>query len=289
MMEQTKNAATIMYNDPQLREKVRRAYTGLDHRLPSGVKPEHTAALLAFVFLVIIWQLGVVRTIFVLSFILLVGSVALPDILSGASAKVIARNFPHRWKENLVKTTGLSWITDKMALGCLILLLLFVGKTLITPSGSNRVTPKYSSSTLDLENSLQSTTDPIPSMANQWTIDDIYKMGFDDATEGLKYGDSLANIPSDISITHAPPQRTASSFSHNDDVNWNNIPESKKSKFGFGSAMALFAIGRVIKDMGFTSDGRFDVQLLSANVKNMEPWKAGLFMLAIYRVISVFF
>ena len=93
-IQELKIADTVMYNDPFLREKFKKAWTDVDRRLPSGVKPEHLAGFLLTVALIIIWKLGVVKTIFVTSFLLLIGSVTLPDILNGAPLKVVAFNFP---------------------------------------------------------------------------------------------------------------------------------------------------------------------------------------------------
>jgi hypothetical protein len=65
-------------------------------------------------------------------------------------------------------------------------------------------------------------------------------------------------------------------------------PPTPKSKFGIGTAFSLFAVGRAVKEMGFTGEGRFDSRLFLANLRMMEPWRIGLMALAVWRVVSAF-
>ena len=81
-------------------------------------------------------------------------------------------NFPKRFKENLVQTTGFTWITDRMAIGCLVLLFLFIGKALIAAGERMDLDLGYAS--MPLSNTADDT-----GITKQWTIDEIYKMGLE--------------------------------------------------------------------------------------------------------------
>jgi len=283
-----KHAATTLYNDPQTRAKVRQVYAEAQRRLPPGVKLEHAAGGAVLLIFVIVYMLGITRSIFFGSIICMLCAVALPDILSGAGPKVVARNFPARWREMLVESTGLSWITERMAMSLLVMLLLFFTRALIF-KGS-------------MESARSGTSSPYNAPVNgglspestvKWSMEDVYKLGFDDATQGNDYRQSLP-VDHD-SIGHFVSRSPATVTIDDEDMDWTNYepsspppPPEKNGGFGFGTLMSLFAIGRVVKDMGFTADGTFHPSLLIANVRMMAPWKLGFLGLAIYRVITSF-
>jgi len=277
-----KLVATTLYNDPQTRAKVRQVCNDAQRRLPPNVKLEYAAAGIVLSLFVVVYVLGMSRSVFLGSIIGIVGAVALPDILAGAGFKTVARNFPSRWKETLVESTGFGWITERMAMGGFVFLLMFSARGLMI-SGASK--PTTHSGTTSLNGGVSSDS------AVKWTMEDVYKLGFDDASQEKDYRQSLPVGHEHIGHFVSKSRNLASE--DDEDMDWTNYeptspPPQKKGGFGFGTVMSLFAIGRVVKDMGFSPDGQFDHNLLIANVKMMEPWKMGFMGLAIYRVISSF-
>jgi len=189
-VEEMKRAATTLYHDPQTRASLHRAYDRARRRLPAGVKPEHAAGLLLLLLLFV-----VVRTFGFPN----PNSVALPDVMSGAEAKATALNFPRRWRDTLVETSGFGWITLRMATGTLVALLLLSGKVLVGSSGGGggggkrlNVPPAASVSPDD------------GGGAVKWTVEDVYKLGFDDAVREEEYGRSLISCLIIIKSTLTP-------------------------------------------------------------------------------------
>jgi len=285
-----KQAATTLYHDPQTRAKVRQVYQEAQTRLPPGIKLEYAAGGIALSLFLFIYLVGFTRFLFLSSLIGILGAVALPDILAGVGPKGIARNFPSRWREMLVESTGFGWITERMAMGGLVFLLLFSARGLVLGGGGgggSKMSQSNAPYNAPVNGGLSS-----ESMV-KWTMEDVYKMGFDDATNGKDYRQSL---PEDHdSIGHFAPKSSRKTMATDDeDMDWSNYEPSnppssqKKGGFGISTVMSLFAVGRVVKDMGFNQDGNFDAPLLVANVRMMQPWKLGFLGLAIYRVIASF-
>jgi len=280
-----KNAANTLYNDPQTRAKVRQVYGEAQRRLPPGVKLEYAAAGIALSLFAVVWLVGFTRCMFIGSIIGIVGAVALPDILAGVGPKVIARNFPSRWRQMLVESTGLGWITERMAMGGLVFLLLMSARGLM--AGVSKPQPPQSRTPFNAPVGGGLSSESV----GKWTMEEIYKMGFDDSTQGKRY---LQSLPVDHDSIGHFVSKSRSTMADEEDMDWadyeaaNPPPPQKKGGFGIGTVMSLFAIGRVVKDMGFSADGNFDVNLLVANVKMMDTWKLGLLGMAIYRVVSSF-
>lgn len=282
-----KHAATTLYHDPQTRAKVRQVYDEAQRRLPPGVKLEYAAGGIVLSLFAIVYMVGFSRSVFIGSIIGIVGAVALPDIVAGSGPKAVARNFPSRWRQMLVESTGFGWITERMAMGLLLFLLLFSARGLMV-GGSSKPTHSGTSSPYNapLSEGLSSES------AVKWSMEDVYKLGFDDASQGNDYKQSLPVDHGSIGY-FVSKSRNAAAIDE-EDMDWTDYepnsppPPEKKGGFGFGTVMSLFAIGRVVKDMGFSPDGNFDHNLLIANVRMMEPWKMGFLGLAIYRIISSF-
>lgn len=295
-VEEMKRAATTLYHDPQTRASLHRAYDHAQRRLPDRVKPEHAAGLLLLLLFVVVRTFGFHRTFFLFSILGLLGSVALPDVYSGAGAKATALNFPRRWRDTLVEASGFGWITQRMATGALVALLLLSGKVLVGSSGGGSgggkrtnvppvapASPGYASPS----------TDDDGGAVGKWTVEDVYKLGFDDAARAEEYGRSL---PADHNALGYFASRSGVGTTPlsipSDDVylsmdDYDTPSAQKKGGFGIGTAVSLFAIGRTVKELGFVG-GRFDPALLVANVKSMETWKLGFMGLAVYRVVSTF-
>eukprot|EP00553_Chaetoceros_curvisetus_P011260 CAMPEP_0204634746 /NCGR_PEP_ID=MMETSP0717-20131115/29978_1 /ASSEMBLY_ACC=CAM_ASM_000666 /TAXON_ID=230516 /ORGANISM="Chaetoceros curvisetus" /LENGTH=251 /DNA_ID=CAMNT_0051653281 /DNA_START=30 /DNA_END=785 /DNA_ORIENTATION=- len=248
----------FLLKDERVREGARRAYTSLDQRLPPNVTPKHVGGVLLFLLLGLIYNLGITRTVMILSLISMGAVVALPDILDQKDVKSIARNFPSRFKDTIAQNTGYR-ASQNVSNAILVILLLLSGKILLTGSGNTRGVRG------DAFN------------ASPWSLEEVYKLGYQDAQNGKPFGE---NLPTNHKDMHLPEYDYSDLDSY--------APLAKKSsKFGFGTIMALFALGRTIKELGFVN-GRFEPNFFIANARNLPPMKIAFLAFMAYRVLSAF-
>jgi len=199
--QETKAQITAFSSDPRMRQQAQRIYNLIDHHLPStpvNIHPEHLVVALFGLFLILLKIVGLSKTIMALSLLSITVVVALPDIVTSLTSsgtntpslrvvfQTVARNFPLRWKEVVSQTTGWTGISHRMALAIWVVLLLATGKLLVTPTvNSRRNITSRSDGDKDVWHAEHLRTDA------EWTLEDIYKLGFDDATKTLAYGTSL--------------------------------------------------------------------------------------------------
>ena len=311
-----KNQALTLYRDPQVRQQVQYLYNRMDRHLPkSPVKmhPEHLLIASVLVFLLTLWLLGITRTILILSLASITFMVALEDIVpilsqpSGQSTlsatalfKTIVQNFPMRWRNVVAQTIGWPTISRRFALALWFGLVFFMGTVLWTsPSKNNYKRGNYNPSQIQ-------TTYPSTSSSSQvpWTLEDIYKMGFDDASHSLEYASSLPKdvdnyrvilrskntmepISNPISPLDEPPMEDVDPYPTLDYM----APPPPKRKggptLGYTTIAAFYSLFRVIRELGFHG-GKFDFRLFIANLKNLQPWRLGLIGLSLYKVLSTF-
>lgn len=222
-----------------------------------------------------------------LSLIGLLLAISSPDWMEGLKAgkplKLIAKsaalNAPSRFKQMLIDMTGYRNITDRMALGLLVAMLLWSGKILVTPAARpTRLQPHTPSNA-----GMQQRGHRVP----QYDLEHIYKMGWDDAQAGKDFGTSL---PKDTQEDTAlkPNGVDASSFDWAYDPP--PPPPKQKSSFGMGTMLSIFTLYRFGKDIVVTPDGQLmlDPNYIMMRLRNIEPWRLGLMGMSLYRVINAF-
>jgi hypothetical protein len=290
-IQSTKEILQLLYRDENIREQLRRTYTRIDQALPPNIKPEH---VIFGIFLLYIWlstKIGWTKTFFLFSILSIFPVMSLPDIMNGSSVSRIIENFPNRFREQLVQMTGYPQISNRIAMGVLVALLLFSGKLLVTPT---RRADNTNFKTYDYEgDTSMPMTHPNTISDNKFTMEEIYKLGFEDASQSNEYGTSLPPAADSFFFSS---KKTSTSAMRNTDYSYDNmddyiIPPKKqrpKTRLGMGTILSLMAIGRTVKEMGFTAEGRFDLNLLIVNLRRMEPWRLGLLGLSVYRLISAF-
>lgn len=279
----------MLYDDPRLRNQFQTVYNNFQSKLPVGVKPEHVGYGTILVSLLIIYLFGFSKTILAYSILIMILVVSAPDLFSGnANLRTVARNFPSRWRSSIVEITGFTRISNRAAMVIFVVLIIMCTKVLITPNVAPAVKASSFSSNTPSDIARSSTTN---TATYQSKIDEIYKLGFDDAKAEKQYGHSLPSAEEISLNTNA----VGSSF--DDDLNWENDPNwtppsppnsGGTSKFGFSTMMAIFTIFRTVKDLGVGPNGSFNMQLLIANAKRLEPLRLGLLGLSVYRLVSVF-
>lgn len=248
---------------------------------------------LAFLWLILGKLIGFQKVFVFVSLIALLLSVSSPDYIEGFKAKkpikLIVRssavNFPRRWKENLVSMTGYTNISDKMALASLVLVLMFSGKVLLTPSSPSR--PQMPTMPMGDINSQSRVRAPPPP---QYNLEHIYKLGYDDANSGKDFGTS---IPEDIikynAAQEALPVHDQYDNDANNDYDW--VPPSpppSKSTLGMGTMLSMLTLYRLGKDLVTSPDGALmlDPQYIIARLRSMEKWRLMTLAMSLYRLVT---
>jgi hypothetical protein len=264
-------------NDPRVQQQIRSFYDKAQQQL-GGTKPEYAAAGLGIVLLVMIFVIGFTKMIMLTSLVVLLGLIVAPDVSSFGirNWKLIVRNFPRRCRETIEQTVPAARgrVTDRMALGLVVVMLAMVGKTLVSstvrapPASPLPRTPAVAVSTISSSASLE----------------EAYELGFSDATEKLPFGTSSLE-----SLKTSPPNPPI-----NHDIDYDYIPSSVPPKssgggFGFGTAMSLLMIGRTVMQLGMGPSGIFDVQMVMANLQTLPVYQQGLLGFSVYNVLRAFF
>jgi hypothetical protein len=150
------------------------------------------------------------------------------------------------------------------------------------------------------------TTYPLKSSSSSsvpWTLEDIYKMGFDDASHSLEYASSLPkdvdnyrvilrskNTLEPLSNPLSPLDEPMEDVDPYPTLDYMAPPPHKRKggpTIGYTTIAAFYSLFRVIRELGFHG-GKFDFRLFIANLKNLQPWRLGLIGLSLYKVLSAF-
>ena len=271
--------ALTVYHDENVRALLRQTINNVESRLPPNVKLEQVAGGLLILLLGMIYFMGLSKTIMLISLVLMGVVVSLPDIIAKRDPKSILRNFPFRWKEAIEQNTGYR-PTQKVATGILVGILLLSSKVLLTPRSSG-ARPLSAPENVPYGGS---NSRPNNEGVSSFTVADIYKMGYDDATNVRVFGTSLPPNHESMSV-----KTSSFKYDYDDYADYGSYapPAPKKSKIGIGTIMSLFALGRTAKELGF-HDGRFDTNLFMANARNLPPMKLAFLGFMAYRVLSAF-
>lgn len=299
-LEQVKTMIQFVRTDPDVRRQILDMYHSFQTKLPSGIKPEYAIGGVLFLLFALTYMIGFTKLIMLMSIIGILLTVILPDIMAGeTNVKHILRNFPARWRNTIHDHTGYH-LSPKVANGLLFIILLLTTKVLVTPSirADTNNTAKLTNTELDMmmqqqqqqhndKNTLNSQGQS--SSLQSWTLEEIYKLGYEDGVKKYDYGTSLPENHETILFS------SSSGASFNDDFEYDYKPtqpplpphQQKKSKLGFSTLMAMFALFRSVKELGF-ANGRFDVNYFKTNIQMMPPLKMAFLGFMLYRVVSAF-
>jgi hypothetical protein len=280
-----------VYHDENVREVLRRGVAELESRLPPNVKVVHAAGGILLVLIGIIYFTGLSKTIMLVSLVAMGAVVALPDIMAKRDFKSMAKNFPFRWKEAIEQNTGFR-PSQRVASGILVGIVVLSGKVLVT--SRSRASPGANAGgAQQFGGGASRRTSSSGGITNEnmgaFTMEDVYKLGFQDAQNESPFGESLPSDHASMNFKSSSSS-TTSTYNFDDYADYNDYlppPQPKKSKMGMGTVMSLFALGREVKELGF-ADGRFDLRLFQANAMNLPPLKKGFVAFMLYRVLSAF-
>jgi hypothetical protein len=246
--------------------------------LRGRISPKQTLSILALLigvlFLFMGYLVGFSKLLVGFSLLALLLVVSSPDWMRGMKEKkrtnlVIRQSFKNlgsRWKEMLVHSTGYN-VSDKIAAGSLVLIVLWTAKILLTPS--NRGAPIRQAG---------------PSVASpKYDLEFIYKLGYEDGKSGDVFG---ASLPSDVMTSNTDSTTTLDWDAYDPQP----LPRQSRPNLGMGTLLSMFALFRFGKDLVTHPDGSVirDPNLIVMKLKALEPWRLGLMFMSLYRVVSAF-
>eukprot|EP00980_Cylindrotheca_fusiformis_P003936 scaffold871_cov130-Cylindrotheca_fusiformis.AAC.13 len=301
-LEQYQAQFQQLKNDPRIRQEIRQYYDKAQRQL-GGTKPEYAAAAVGVILLFCMYFIGFTKVLMLLSMMVLIGLIVAPDVQTFGIRKwnLIARNFPRRCRETIEQTVPAARgrVSDRIALGLVVVMLLMVGKTLVTPNTPSRSAappaqqpnsafpPTYSNTMID-DKFTSSMVD---------LLQEAYRLGFADATDAAPYGSSSLEALTQAVKTAATAPPTAATIPDIDYDPYGVPPPSSSPPrsgfgsgggFGIGTAMSLLLIGRTVYQLGM-HDGTFNVQLALANLRNIPIYQQGLLGYSVYNVFKAFF
>lgn len=257
--------------DPRMRGEITRYYNMAQSKL--GVKPEYAAGALLLVVFLAMYFVGFSRTLMLISVIMIVGLIIAPDVMNSASPQLIAQNFPLRCRQTIEQSAPFlkGRLSNTVAAAIVILMLAFGVRTLFVSQGKS-ATPA----------NLDSAARSIPLSPR---IEDAYKNGFEDASNGNAFGTSLSTRNGASAATGASPIAPEEEYSFYDTP---SSPTSSKPSFGFSQAMSAFMIYRTVMELGNDPATGFSVQTAMANARVMDTWKLGILGFSCYNVVRAF-
>mmetsp|Transcript_4988 Transcript_4988/g.10093 ORF Transcript_4988/g.10093 Transcript_4988/m.10093 type:complete len:400 (-) Transcript_4988:234-1433(-) len=299
-------AAKMYLNDPSVQSFVT---SNLPPALRARLTPQQAIlCALAVIMLALftLWKIvanavGFTKLFMVASLLGFVLTVSMPDWSEAMKQRKplkltiqrAAANFTTRWKENLIYITGRPNISDTVAKASLLFILLWSGKVILTPTPA-----KYSAPPVNVGQSKPFLQNSFAISSNEIDLEQIYKLGFDDARSGREFGLSLHD---GIAAFNAAQEERFRLQENNrrehyiDDSNldwaYNPQPPPKTSRFGMGTILSLFALFNFGKDLVTSPDGQvvMDVNYIVMRLRSTEPWRLGLLLISLYRVISALF
>jgi len=287
MMEKATAYYQMIKNNPDVQRQFQQLSAQVQAR--TGLKVEYVFAILLLSFTIGWYRLGFSNVMMLLTGLVLVLTVVGPDLAAGRDARTCLRNAPTRWREVVrqqIPVVGPKIASNDWLLrGFTALIVAFVVYSLVATPNRRAVGPRTSTS-----------IPTAPAMSSELQ-QKYYKIGFDDAVAGKEFGASLpapevvveetVDIVSGGGGDDSGYSSWRSAIGLEDDLAYPTIPK-KKSPFTLATAFSVFTIYRILSPMAFNADGRFDLQLLRANLSNMEVYKLGILGFSVYRLVSAF-
>jgi len=288
----------FLRNDPTIKRQLREYYNVAQGKLPAPVKVEHVAGGIALLFLLEVYVLGISKTLLLWSMILLLGMIVGPDlvVVRQATPRTVVANFPRRCREMIEQSSPdfvRGKIPDKVAAGVILFLVVFTIKSVFWSGGSAAGAGAGGTAAMVPPVTADSSTTTSSTRMMMMSVDQAYKLGFDDATAGKDFGTSMSSS-SDATTA------TTTDIIYNDrylDADYNMPPSqptqksSSSSVFGFTQIMAIFYLYRTITELGgnpMNAGETFSMERLVANAKTMEPWKMGILGFSVYNLVKGF-
>lgn len=286
MMEKATAYYQMIKNNPDVQRQFQQVSAQVQAR--TGLKVEYVLAIFLLSFTIGWYRLGFSKVMMLLTGLVLVLTVVGPDLAAGRDARTCLRNAPARWREVVrqqIPVVGPKIASNDWLLrGFTALIVAFVVYSLVATPNRRGVGPRTATS-----------IPAAPAMSSELQ-QKYYKIGFDDAMASKEFGASLPApevvVEETVDIVSGGGDDSGysswrSAIGLEDDFAYPTIPK-KKSPFTLATAFSVFTIYRILSPMAFNADGRFDLQLLRANLSNMEIYKLGILGFSVYRLVSAF-
>lgn len=280
-MESYQGQYQLLMNNPQIKSEITKYYNMIQSKLPPNIKPEYVVGGGMVVLLVFIYLFGFTRFITLLTMIILLFLIIGRDVMDGKSIEQISRNFPNNCRDTIERSFPIvrGRITNPMATGIVVIMLLLSGKTLVSSFGRpTRPMPprQYSSSSSPYSGAASS----------RLAIEEAYKKGFEDARDGNDFGHSLPAV--EASVEKDIPSYAEDEIPYDYTAN----PSSSSGggrKFGMGQAMSLFYMYRMAMQLGTDGmGGSFSLERAMINIRTLPTWQMGIFAFSLYNLLKPF-
>lgn len=260
-----------------------------------------------------LYFIGFSKTLIVFSLLAIIPAVSLNEILAGSDFRTVIKKYPYNLKEIIIRCTGYKRITTTMAMGIFFVMMLFSISFLISPIAFQRskstkygypldkMNGSYYSKTKSLSHNfsdkvsaaldLDSTTENTVEISGlKYTIGELYDFGFKDAIQRKDYGTSLPGVDTDdLTYQEIATPTVVDSIDPDDDYSYSHEDKpQKKKRIGLSTVLSSLALVRIVKDIGFTSNGKFDINHLVLNLKNMQPWRICLSIFMVFNILKSF-
>lgn len=302
----------LRYN-PEVQRTVRNYYDQIQTK--TGIKPEYFGLGFLLVFAVLVYLIGFSKVMLLLSFGVLVFTIIAPDLQLGYSSQQIIKNMPMRWKnllrEHIPYGYGPKIVDNQVAFYAVTAFILFIFiKPLLT--FPTKVAKAAAAATAVSSAGVSgNTVAGLPTSALTLEhVNQVYKLGYDDAIESKEFGTSLpqtmdkvrdllgiaATISNDVLIKPPKVMGAVDDSDVDDSYSWQSTPtastpsnkNSWSSLLNFANLFGIFTLYRILEPISKNADGKFDYELLIANIKTLDVWKLGLIGFSIYRMFSQF-
>jgi hypothetical protein len=286
----------MLTENPMVRQQVGAAWDGqIKPRLPAALRsPRRLAAVVATALLLLVYLLGVSRTMLAISFAILCGMVLGPVVRQTTNPRDVARRVvPHA--QELLRQSGIP----------------LAARVAASPYSTGAVLAVFVaifvSGMIPPTNNSRASGAPAPTWqgASPHEREHYYKLGFDDATAQRDFGESLKSaVPSvpERKLDETTLDLSSSSTSSLNDYaaagRPNNPPSyygsppppsRRKKMLGIGNVASIGFTGNQLYQMGMSPDGRWSFDALYRNVSLLPPWRMGLLGLSVYRIVSAIF
>jgi hypothetical protein len=274
-LETAKAQYLHLRNDPGVQRKIRDVYDKAKQTL-HPIKPEYAVVGVLMLWCSLLYFIGFTKTLMMTSVLMLLGIIVAPDVMAGANISTILTNIPRRSRESMEETVPAlrGRLSNRMA-GVLVVFMIYIaGRSIIAPkpTRANR-------------NNVPST--PSHHASLEALKQEHYKLGFDDAKNGLDFGTSLKTAAESSTTTPRGLSQEDDEFPEFDNLDY--PPPQPKRGFGFSSAMSAFFLARTAYELGNDPvAGSFSVPRMVANAKTLEPWKMGMVAFSLYNLVRSF-
>lgn len=297
MIDKAKGYYQILCNSPEIRRQYEQISNQVELR--TKLKLEYVLIILVIALAVGWYFLGITRTLTILMVLFTVLTILGPDLVQGKPMAVCLNNAPMRWRE--IVRTQIPMVGPRIAVnewylrGFTALVIAFVAVSLIPTSASRKVINRQSSYPSSIPtNPTSPPTSLIAELQQKY-----YKLGFEDATQQKDYGTSFPapELLVDEAVDVISNDDTGGYSSWRRPMGYDNAfgpeqdmygPSPKKSPFTISTAMSLFAIYSILYPKAVNGEGRFDLQLLIANLSNIPVYQMGVLALSLYRLVNAF-